>query len=46
MEEGDFISSLTAWIANSKGPLGSTDFAAGLFVAFMCPAGEPQEAEL
>lgn len=46
MEEGDFISSLTAWIANSKGPLGSTDFAVGLFLAFLCPAEEPQEAEL
>lgn len=31
MEEGDFISSVTAWIANSNGPSGNTDFAVGLF---------------
>lgn len=30
MEEGDFISSVTAWIANSEGPVGR-DFAVGLF---------------
>lgn len=31
MEGGDFISSVTAWIANSNGPIGNTDFAVGLF---------------
>lgn len=31
MEEGDFISSVTSWIANSNGPAGNTDFAAELF---------------
>lgn len=43
MEEGDFMNSVTAWIASSKGPVGNTDFAAELF---LCPAMEPQEAEL
>lgn len=34
MEEGDFISSVTAWIAISNGPIGNTDFAVGLFLGF------------
>lgn len=46
MEEADLISSITAWIANSKGPVENTGFAVGLFLAFLCPAEEPQEAEL